>query len=158
MNLLRLKSPARVLFLMVVAFAVQGCGRHETGSPLSTAPSPIVPPDFVQITTVSPPAGTRLEARSSASFNVTLLYGLTTDDTGKIVLVLQDALGYRLQQPGEQPTVAVSRGRAEASFSTTLATIPERSVYLWVALVPDDATSTTVTDRVVFPVVASGSQ
>jgi hypothetical protein len=144
------KSVIRILFLVVVAVAVQGCRGQASPTTPSDLSSPIAPENWVSITSISPSAGTSLEPGATVMFDVTVRYGLGTQDAGGLTLVVQDVVNRPLQQPGEQPTVGVSRGHGETRLSTT-AHLLDRSVVLHVLLFPNGEGTTTAFERVVFP-------
>jgi hypothetical protein len=153
MTLSPLKALFSSLFLVVVACAVQGCqGRTSPTAPMQ--PSPIVPPDWLQIVSISPAAGTALEPGTTVSIDLTAHYNLTTTDKARIVLLLVDQDSYTLQPSGDEPTVEVSRGQADISFSKTVQ-MPAKAITLYIGLFPLDSIQSHAWDKATFPMKSS---
>jgi hypothetical protein len=153
MTLLPVKAVVRTLLLVVVACAVQAChGQTSPTAPLQ--PSPIVPPDWLQIVSISPAAGTALEPGTTVSIDLTAHYNLTTTDKARVVLLLVDQDSYSLQPSGDEPIVEVSRGEADIKFSKTVQ-MPAKSITLYVGLFPLDSMQSHAWDRATFPMKSS---
>src|SRR5437899_12858798 len=113
----------RTLLVVASAFAVHGCAPQSSPSPLAPRTAlPIVPPDFVDIAAISPTRGTRLAPGANPTFDITVRYGLTTADSGRIVLTLVDGLHQNrpLQDAGQQTSTNINRGNGQINLYTTL--------------------------------------
>src|SRR5262245_3529318 len=148
-----LKALGRSLFLVIVACAVQGC-QGKTSPTAPTQASPIVPPDWLQIVSISPAAGTALEPGTTVSIDLTARYSLTSMDKARIVLGLVDQDAYSLQPSGDDPIVEVSRGQADINFSETVQ-MPARSITLYIGLFPLDGIQSHAWDKAGFPMKTS---
>lgn len=120
----------------------------------SDSDSPTEPPltDTVTIDSAVPAAGTALRRGTQVTFTVTARYTLGSASEGRLVLVIQDQTNQNIAGL-PQPDARVPRGQGTVTLSDTL-TIPATatSVRVFVPLVPQGATQTSITSSVTYNV------
>jgi hypothetical protein len=148
-------------FAIVVALGLgllSGCGSDVPSAPSSTpAPTPLPTPtpgtDAISLSSISPAAGTALQAGQEVAFTATVSYTLASAASGRVSMIIQDQLNRSLQPLGTHPT-AVSGGTATVTLTDSIV-IPATGVSLvrvFLPLYPASATSTSVVALGEYPI------
>jgi hypothetical protein len=151
---IKLMKPLRIALLLVAVCAMQGCDQESPTAPTSGA-SFTSPPDWVNVTAITPARNTRLSAGTGVSIDVTVSYALTTADAARLVLIIQNQAQRSLQDPGEVPVRLVSRGVGTMSLSSRVELPVDgiAAVHVFVALFNDNAATSYAVDEVSYPVL-----
>jgi hypothetical protein len=145
----RPNAPFLVRLIVLVALILTAFACDEDNvSP--TAPRA----DSVALQSLSPLTSVPLRKGETASFEVTVRYSVASAPTARLVLVVQDQQSHDLSQTVPQPEATVHRGEGFMTLNDRI-TVPSRgvtAVKVFVALVPEGATSSTSTMSVPYPV------
>ena len=127
----------RVPFLAVVLLTVfaGACGGHSPSEPVG--------PDRVSVVSLEPANGSPLAPGSIVTFSARLDYELQSENSGAILLVIQDQ-NSALLTVGPQARAATTRGRGSATLAGQVE-VPATGVSqvrVFFAMVPPDVSAT----------------